>query len=649
MQNITRGNTLPLKNIMISDSFWSKYIKLVHEVVIPYQWDAINDRVEDAEPSHAIKNFKIAAGLEQGEFYGFVFQDTDLAKWLEAVAYRLETHPDKNLEELADEAIELVEKAQQADGYLNTYFTIKEPGRRWTNLTECHELYTAGHMIEAAVAYYRATGKSKLLEVMCRFADHIASIFGAEPGKLRGYDGHQEIELALVKLYEATGEEKYLKLSKYFIDERGKKPNYFELETARPDYKKHFPGDVMISKEYNQSHLPVREQETAEGHSVRAVYMLTGMADLAALTQDDELLEACRRLWKNIVQKRMYITGGIGSTSEGEAFSFDYDLPNDTMYTETCASIGLIFFANRMLKAEPKSSYADVMERALYNNVLAGMSMDGKSFFYVNPLEVWPEASEKSPIKKHVKAVRQKWFGCACCPPNVARLLSSLGQYIYTKHENTLYTHLYIGGEANTDIAGTQTVIRQTTNYPWDGKVILEVRPETEKEFGIALRIPDWCDSYGISINGVSVTPEIKDGYAIIRRNWKQGDCIELDLDMRIKLMQSNPLVRSNAGKLALQRGPLVYCLEETDNGENLSAISIPVESNFTAEFDSETAGGVVVITGNAYRTETRGWDENLYRTAQIEEKPTTIKAVPYCVWGNRNPGEMLVWIRQKA
>ncbi len=649
MQNRTRGNTLILKNIMISDSFWNKYIKLVHEVVIPYQWDAINDRVEDAEPSHAIKNFRIAAGLEQGEFYGFVFQDTDLAKWLEAVAYRLETHPDKNLEELADEAIELIEKAQQADGYLNTYFTIKEPGRRWTNLTECHELYTAGHMIEAAVAYYRATGKRKLLDVMCRFADHIASVFGTEPGKLRGYDGHQEIELALVKLYEATGEEKYLKLSKYFIDERGRKPNYFELETARPDYKKHFPGDAMMSKEYNQSHLPVREQDTAEGHSVRAVYMLTGMADLAALTQDGELLEACRRLWKNIVQKRMYITGGIGSTSEGEAFSFDYDLPNDTMYTETCASIGLIFFANRMLKAEPISSYADVMERALYNNVLAGMSMDGKSFFYVNPLEVWPEASEKSPIKKHVKAVRQKWFGCACCPPNVARLLSSLGQYIYTTDENTLYTHLYIGGEAKTDIAGTQTVIRQTTNYPWDGKVILEVRPEIEKEFGIALRIPDWCDSYSISVNGVSVTPEIKDGYAIIQRNWKQGDRIELNLDMDIKLMQSNPLVRSNAGKLALQRGPLVYCLEETDNGENLSTISIPVDSNLTAEFDPETAGGVVVITGNAYRTETCGWDENLYRTAKIEEKPTTIKAVPYCVWGNRNPGEMLVWIRQKA
>jgi len=646
---MTRGSTLPLKSVEIRDSFWSKYVKLVHEVVIPYQWDAINDRVEDAEPSHAIKNFRIAAGLEEGEFYGFVFQDTDLAKWLEAVAYRLETHPDKDLERIADEAIDLIEKAQQPDGYLNTYFTIKEPGRRWTNLTECHELYTAGHMIEAAVAYYRATGKRKLLDVMCRFADYIDSVFGTEPGKIRGYDGHQEIELALVKLYETTGEEKYLKLSKYFIDERGRKPNYFELETSRPDYKKHFPGDVLVDKEYNQSHLPVREQETAEGHSVRAVYMLTAMADLAALTQDSELMEACRRLWKNIVQKRMYITGGIGSTSEGEAFTFDYDLPNDTMYAETCASIGLIFFANRMLRAEPKSCYADVMERALYNNVLAGMSMDGRSFFYVNPLEVWPEASDKSPIKKHVKAVRQKWFGCACCPPNVARLLSSLGQYIYTVHGNTLYTHLYIGGEAKTDIAGTKTVIKQTTNYPWDGRVLLDVIPEEDKEFGIALRIPDWCDSYSISINGVSVAPDIKDGYVTIQRKWTQGDVIELNLDMQIKLMQSNPLVRANAGKVAIQRGPLVYCLEETDNGDNLSAISIPVDSNLTAQFDAETAGGVVVITGNAFRTDTFGWEEKLYRTAQIRENPVTIKAVPYCVWGNRNPGEMLVWIRQKA
>ncbi|MDF2988776.1 MAG: hypothetical protein K0R50_4286, partial [Eubacterium sp.] len=627
---------------------WRKYIKLVHDVVIPYQWEAINDRVEDAEPSHAIKNFRIAAGLEQGEFYGFVFQDTDLAKWLEAVAYKLETHPDAEIEKLADEAIELIEKAQQSDGYLNTYFTIKEPGKRWTNLNECHELYTAGHMIEAAVAYYRATGKRKFLEVMCRFADHIDSVFGTEPGKLKGYDGHQEVELALVKLYEATGNAKYLKLGKYFIDERGQKPNYFDIELSRSDYKKHFPGEVNNDRAYTQSHLPVREQDTAEGHSVRAVYMLTGMADVAALTQDKELLEACRRLWKNIVQKRMYITGGIGSVADGEAFSFDYDLPNDTMYTETCASIGLIFFAHRMLKAEPQSSYADVMERALYNNVLAGMSMDGRSFFYVNPLEVWPEASEKSINKRHVKAVRQRWFGCACCPPNVARLLSSLGQYIYTVNDSTLYTHLYIGGEAKADIAGTKVVLKQTTNYPWDGKVLLKLFPDEEKEFELAVRIPDWCDSYSLSLNGANIAADTADGYARAKHSWKQGDKVELNLDMDIKLMQANPLVRADAGKVAIQRGPLVYCLEELDNGSNLSAVSIPLDSSLVAEFDADLFGGTVIIKGNAFRTDSSDWGESLYKVAEAKEKPISIKAVPYCSWGNRNSGEMLVWIKQK-
>lgn len=649
MGNNLRDDVLPLRDINIEDTFWSRYIKLVHEVVIPYQWEVLNDRVADAEPSHAIKNFRIAAGLEKGDFHGFVFQDTDLAKWIEAAAYKLETNPDAGLEKLVDEMVELIEKAQQADGYINTFFTVKEPEGRWSNLTECHELYTAGHMIEAAVAYYRATGKRRFLDTMCRFADLIATVFGTEPGKIRGYDGHQEIELALVKLYEATGEDKYLRLSKYFIDERGQSPNFFDIEQSKPDYKKHFPGEVSIGavRSYNQAHKPVREQDTAEGHAVRAVYMLTAMADLAALTRDKELFKACKRLWNNIIQKRMYITGGIGSVADGEAFSFDYDLPNDTMYTETCASIGLIFFAERMLKADPKGCYADIMERALYNNVLAGMSLDGRSFFYVNPLEVWPEASDKSVNKKHVKAVRQKWFGCACCPPNVARLLGSLGQYIYTVNTDSLYVHLFIGGEAKVDIAGTKIKIRQTTNYPWDGKILLEVMPEEETEFDVSLRIPGWSDSYNISVNGVNYPVQAEGGYARLKRIWKQGDRVELNLDIQAKLMQSNPLVRSNAGKVAIQRGPLVYCLEEMDNGANLSAISIPVDAKLEASFDPDTAGGAVVIKANAFRTEE--WKGELYSTAKINEKPVTVEAVPYCVWGNRKPGEMSVWIRQKG
>lgn len=644
-----KHDSLPLKDVKINDKFWSKYIKLVHDVVIPYQWEAINDRIPDAEPSHAIKNFRIAAGLEQGEFYGFVFQDTDLAKWLEAVAYRLETHPDPELEKLADEAIELIEKAQQKDGYLNTYFTVKEPGKRWSNLRECHELYTAGHMMEAAVAYYKTTGKRKLLDVICRFADHIDSVFGPEPGKLKGYDGHQEIELALVKLYKATGKEKYLKLGKYFLDERGKEPFFFDIESEKRGNTAYFPEFTMYDRKYTQTHLPVRRQETVEGHAVRAMYMLAGMADVAVETEDAELFEVCKKQWNNMVSKRMYITGGIGSVAFGEAFSFDYDLPNDTMYTETCASIGLIFFAHRMLMIEPDGRYADEMERALYNNVLAGMSMDGKSFFYVNPLEVWPEACEKNVNRKHVKPVRQKWFSCACCPPNVARLLASLGQYVYTVGDNAVYTHLYIGGNTDIQINGSDVILKQKTNYPWDGKISLEVVSPKTIEFTIAMRVPGWCKNYKLALNGNAINTEVVNGYTIINRIWNNNDIIELELDMPVELIHSNPEVRSNAGKLAIQRGPLVYCLEEVDNGRNLTAVSLPLSSELSAKFDKDLFGGIVVVKGTAFRTDESGWEGTLYKIASNNEKPMSIKAVPYCMWGNRNPGEMLVWIRQRC
>lgn len=639
-------SVLPLNNVQICDEFWSKYIKLVHNVVIPYQWEAINDRVSDAEPSHAIKNFRIAAGLEDGDFYGLVFQDTDLAKWLEAVAYRLQTHSDKELERTADEAIELIEKAQQPDGYLNTYFTVKEPGKRWTNLRECHELYTAGHMFEAAAAYYKATGKRRFLDNMCRFADYIDSVFGSESFKMRGYDGHQEIELALVKLYEVTGEDRYLRLSKYFLDERGKEPYFFDLESEKRGNTVHFEGSVMYNRKYAQTHLPVREQAAAEGHAVRAVYMLSGMADVAGLTGDEELLDSCRRLWANIVTKRMYVTGGIGSIARGEAFSFDYDLPNDMIYAETCASIGLIFFAHRMLKLEPKGSYADVLERSLYNTVLAGMSQDGKSFFYVNPLEVLPEACEKNENYAHVKPVRQKWFGCACCPTNVARILSSIGQYIYTVSDDTIYTHLYIGGESSITLQKANVTIKQSTNYPWDGKITLEISSEKEKEFAVALRIPGWCSSVTLSCNGVAVENSASDGYILIRREWNGTNTIDLALDMPVVLMQASPFVRADSGKIAIQRGPLVYCVEEQDNGGNLSALSLSINTAFQTEFDEKLLGGAVVIKAEGYRDDAENWEGRLYGKANLKKDAVAIKAIPYFLWGNRTPGEMAVWIR---
>lgn len=652
--NTAYAARVPLHQVHIQDEFWSYYINLVRDVVVPYQWDALNDRVNSAEPSGAVRNFKIAAGLEQGDFYGMVFQDSDIAKWLEAVAYLLESKPDPALEDIADGLIDIIAMAQQEDGYLNTYFTIKEPGQRWTNLAECHELYCAGHMIEAGVAYYRATGKRKLLDVVSRFADHIDSVFGTDPGKLAGYDGHQEIELALIKLYQATGNERYLRLGRYFVDQRGQKPSFYAIQLEERGGKTHWPGNVALDLEYSQSHVPVREQDKAIGHAVRLLYMLTGMADVAAETGDDSLLAACRRLWDNIVTRQMYITGGVGSMPQGEAFSFDYDLPNDTVYAETCASIGLIFFAQRMLRISPEAPFADVMERALYNTVVGGMSRDGKHFFYVNPLEVDPKACGGANRKyDHIKPVRQEWFGCACCPPNVARLLASLGEYIYTLHEGTLYTHLYIGGEAQLEVGGGKVKLKQASNYPWDGKIRLEVEPVgAAGSFALALRIPGWCKRASLKLNG-STYPlndqTVVNGYVRIEREWAAGDVVELDLEMPVQRIYSHPLVRANAGKVALQRGPLVYCLEEADNGANLHEIVLPREAELTAVREEQLLGGVVTVRAEAEKLREEDWTNGLYSPEAVPgTKPYPVKFIPYYAWANRGEGEMTVWVRER-
>jgi DUF1680 family protein len=650
MGKLVISRPLPLKQINIVDDFWSGYIQLVRNIVVPYQWEALNDRVEGAEPSHAIRNFRIAGGLEQGEFYGMVFQDSDVAKWLEAVSYLLETGKDPDLELVADEVIETIARAQQADGYLNTYFTLKEPKMKWTNLAECHELYCAGHMIEAAVAYYYATGKRRILDVACRLADCIDNVFGPGEGKIHGYDGHQEIELALVKLYHVTGDQKYLLLSQFFLDERGKDPNFYEMEYRRRNQTKHFPMlDMVFDRSYSQAHLPVREQLSAEGHAVRTVYMCSGMADVAAETGDLELLKACRELWNNIVSKRMYITGAIGSMAHGESFSLDYDLPNDTAYAETCASIGLIFFAHRMLQIEAKGEYADVMEQALYNTVISSISRDGKHFFYVNPLEVWPEASDRNKGFSHVKPERQGWFGCACCPPNIARLLASLGRYIYTVKERTIYTHLYVGSEMIFDIDDQKVRLTQQSQFPWKGNVRFEVSTEQEMEFTLAMRIPGWSTGAVIRVNGALWQWEdsVVDGFAYIQRKWQLGDTIELDLPMLVSWMKGHPLVRETIGKVALQRGPIVYCLEEADNGANLHQIKLKQQSEQNVSFDEDLLGGVLTITASAQRVQSNAWGEQLYKAnEEIATEPVTATFIPYFAWANRGRGEMTVWVR---
>ncbi|AGB41651.1 hypothetical protein Halha_1714 [Halobacteroides halobius DSM 5150] len=641
--------SISVKDVDINGGLLGEKNELVREKVIPYQWQALNDELPNTEPSHAIENFKIAAGEAEGEFKGMVFQDSDVAKWLEAVAYQLATNPDSELEKTADEVIDLIAKAQQPDGYLNTYYIIEAPDKRWQDLEECHELYCAGHMIEAAVAYYQATGKKKLLDVVCRFADHIDQTFGPQEDKLQGYPGHQEIELALVKLYRVTDEERYLNLAKFFIDERGKEPHYFDLEWEERGKTTYWPDfrSLTEDKTYHQSDRPVREQEVAKGHAVRAVYMYSGMADIAAETGDQSLVEACERLWANTTQKQMYITGGIGSSGYGEAFSFDYDLPNDTAYAETCAAIGLMFWAHRMLHLDLDSQYADVMERALYNGVLSGMSQDGEKFFYVNPLEVWPEACEERKDKEHVKPTRQKWFGCACCPPNIARLLASIGEYIYSTDEQAAYIHLYTASVTEFEIDGTSVELDQETDYPWDENITITVNPREEVEFTLALRIPDWCESAELKVNGRTLELDsiIDNGYVEVNRSWSKGDQIELVLAMPVKRVYSNPKLRENVGKVALQRGPIIYCLEEADNGNNLPAISLPQDKELTVEYKDDLLDGVTVIKGQGYKIANS--EDKLYSTTDYQKEPIKIKAVPYFAWDNRELGEMLVWLRE--
>ncbi|MGF7398519.1 glycoside hydrolase family 127 protein [Thermoanaerobacterium thermosaccharolyticum] len=646
---INNQNFISLKQVTINQGFWSYYIKLIKNVMIPYQWEALNDRVPDAEPSHVIKNFKIAAGEIQGEFGGMVFQDSDLYKWLEAVSYSLIAYPDAELERTADEVIDLIAKVQQSDGYLNTYFTIKEPDKKWTNVRDCHELYCAGHLIEAAVAYYEATGKKKLLDVACRFADHIDSVFGPEPHKKKGYPGHEEIELALVKLYRVTNEKRYLNLSRYFIDERGKRPLYFEVETQKRGNTSFFNLWDELGPKYFQVHLPVREQTTAEGHAVRAVYLYSGMADVALETKDQSLIDACKRLWDNLTKKRMYVTGSIGSMSTGESLTFDYDLPNDTNYSETCASVGLVFFAHRMLQIDPDNRYSDVMERALYNTVISGMSLDGKKFFYVNPLEVWPEACEKNKVKSHVKYTRQPWFGCACCPPNIARLLTSLGKYIYSKRSNEIFVHLFVDSELQDTISGSEVKIKQRTQYPWDEKIIIDIDSKKETEFTLSIRIPGWCKKSKVKVNNdvIDLDSVMEKGYAKINRRWKH-DSLEIYLSMPVMRIKANPKVREDEGKVAIQRGPIVYCLEEVDNGKNLNNIVLSRNCEFEIKKD-KSLNDVYVIETDAEREKYDDWNDELYKSdVKVSYEKTRIRFVPYFAWANRAPGEMEVWVREK-
>ena len=649
-------------SIKVNDKFWERYFKLIRDEMIPYQWNVLHDQENitidkerddeniPSEKSHAIQNLKIAAGLAEGDHYGWLFQDSDVYKWLEAASNSYAIHPDEKLLSMMDEVISLIEAAQDEDGYISTYYQINNPKLKFRRLFESHELYCAGHLIEAAVAHYKATGSERLITVSNQFVQCIKNHFGDEEGKINGADGHQEIELALVKLYEVTKDESLLELSAYFLEVRGQDPDFYKKQLEENIENGLSQGPVpTINNEYHQSHKPVMEQEEAVGHAVRLVYMAAAMADVAYYTNNEKMYESCKKIWKNIVTKRMYITGGIGSTVHGEAFTYDYDLPNDTMYCETCASIGMMFFAKNMLKHETDASYSDILERCLYNTVISGVALDGKHFFYVNPLEVQPEACQKDPGKSHVKATRPSWFGCACCPPNIARTLTSLDQYIYSSNEDSVFAHLFMDNEGEINLDKGTVAIRQETTMPYSGNVRFYLELDNINKMRLGIRIPSWAEDFQIIKDGKEVEGKLDRGYLYLEIS-KRQTVIDVHFEMKAIQWASHPLVRGNQGKVALQRGPFVYCLEEEDNGENLHLNSITNQQVTEKPVEDSALGDIVLLETIGQKEKiTKEWNERLYQKyATKEVEQTQLTFIPYYTWANRSSGQMQVWVNKK-
>ena len=638
---------IPLKQVAIRKGFWEEQQRKNRETTIPaiYQKMEATGRIQ----AWSMTRFREDPRIDK-EPSVYVFWDSDVGKWLEAVAYSLATHPDSDLQTLADELIDAVESAQQDDGYLNTYFPVLNPQDKWANLRDWHEMYNAGHLIEAAVAYCQATGKRKMLDVLTRFADHIDATFGAEEGKRRGYPGHPELELALVKLYRQTDEQRYLDLAAYLIDERGSEPHYYDQEAAaRGERKEDYWAQTY---RYCQAHAPVREQTEANGHAVRACYLYAGIADVALETADEELLELSRRLWDDLTQHQMYVHGGVGPSHHNEGFTFAYDMPTETAYCETCAAIALAFWAHRMFRLDPDSRYIDIMERAIYNSSLSGLSYDGAAFFYGNPLAAYPGVN---PLNRWSSAMgdghyrRADWFFCPCCPPNISRLIASIGEYSYSQAGQRVYVSLYHDNAAALEIDGQAFTLAQSTNYPWDETIQFTIKTDKPIDFELALRIPDWCYNSEMTVNGEAQDVMAARGFAALARRWSDGDTVELRLAMPVERVMPHPDIRQAAGQIALQRGPLVYCLEEVDNGARLANVCVPAASELAAAFDSGLFGGVTVITGEAVRIEPAETSQTLYRhhsQADYERTAFTFKALPYYLWANRDPGEMRVWIR---
>lgn len=580
-----KNEPVNFSQVKITDNFWLPRIDKHAEVTLPaciHQCEVETQRV---------KNFAIAGGLEQGEFKGLVYDDSDLYKMIEGCSYSLMNHPNPELEKKLDDIIAKIASAQQKDGYLMTYFILGNLNERWTNMDK-HEMYCCGHLIEAAIAYYNATGKRSLLDVAIKYADHIDQTFGE--GKKTWVPGHQEIELALVKLYRQTKDERYLKLSNWLLEQRG-----------------HGYGD-WEAKDYYQDLVPVRQLSKISGHAVRAMYMFTGMADLASITKDTAYVHALDRLWEDVINTKMYATGGIGSSRKNEGFTEDYDLPNAEAYCETCASVGMVFWNQRMNMLKGDGKYVNILEKAMYNGALAGISLSADRFFYVNPLE--------ADGTHH----RKPWYGTACCPSQISRFLPSVGNYVYATSLDALWVNLYIASETNVRMDGMPVAIKQTTNYPWEGKVQFTLNPDQKKAFTLKLHLPDWCKNYRLTVNGKECKPVEEMGYLLVDRTWQPGDEVTFDMAMPVEVVSADPRVKANAGKRCLQRGPLVYCMEEIDNPHYEKATLLP-SMNYMTAFEPDLLNGVVTITA------VNGDD--------------TYKFIPYYAWDNREPGKMKVWV----
>jgi uncharacterized protein len=618
-----RWHTLGGSAVTIEGGLWARRQATNREAALPHGYRML-------EAAGNLENLRIAAGRSTGRYRGPVFMDSDVYKWIEAAAYEHARVPEPSLVSRMAEAIALVGAAQGEDGYVNSHYQVAEPGRRWTDFAQGHELYCAGHLFQAAVAHHRATGEDRLLRIARRFADYLDARFG--PGKQPGTPGHPEVEMGLAELYRETGERRYLDLARFFLDQRGR--GWLG------------PGRYN-SAAYYQDRVPVREATEVEGHAVRSLYLTTGVADVYLETGEAALLSALEHQWADLVSHKLYVTGGVGSRHLGEAFGQPYELPNELAYCETCAAIASILWSWRMLLATGQGRFADLIDRTLHNAVLAGVSLDGEQYFYVNPLA----SNGRAEHLGRGGCRRKAWHLVACCPPNVMRLMASLGHYVATRDRAGLQVHQYAPARIATTLpSGHPVGLRMETRYPWEGSVRLTIEDGDGRPWTLALRAPEWCDHVAVCVNGseVSATPD-QNGYLGLERSWRAGDVVELDLPMEARLTEPHPAIESTRGAVAIERGPLVYCLEQADHGDPIAELEIDPSAPLASRWEVGLLEGVVTVRAAGFRVDTASWGRRLYRPYRAEAQPprerAELTAIPYYAWANRAPGAMRVWI----